>query len=458
MSILGRVKAREHITVSLPFWPSHAEIPKSDASEQIQYKPYKMSMLMNGRKFVEDFTYTLERDFTSPSGEPAAWAPDHPKRWGQERAKIRLDGTATTPTLSFDDRFVAVGVDEELHVFDVATQERLQVLTDGELIETVKFAPGFVENSDGKDTRYVLASQGGDEKTMVILWELDEQGKLAAKTIHEQEHRLCFEGELGSFSPDGKTMIFISQNETTQDETREAASLPCVNLWNIETRSFRHKLLGHTGSITWAAMSPDNKLVASVAWDGTTRIWDASSGSCLHVLGPFGGQLWNGAFSPDQKYLAINQGNPKTHVHVYDIAAEQPVSRFDGLHRSARSLSWSHDGTMLASGADEGTLCIWDPYTGEERMRWCLAFDDLLMRRFATTRAVQFVDGGRKLVFQIREGTVEVYDFESNLKQQFTRGVGVKIDKCPISEMVCSSDSKFVVVPDMDGFLRIWDL
>lgn len=113
---------------------------------------------------------------------------------------------------------------------------------------------------------------------------------------------------------------------------------------------------------------------------------------------------------------------------------------------------------MLASGADQGTLCVWNPYTGEERVRWRLAFDNILMRGFATTRAAQFVDAGRKLIFQIREGTVEVYDFESNLKQQFTRGPEDKIDNCPISQMVCSSDSKFVVVPDMDGCLRIWDL
>ena len=73
---------------------------------------------------MENFIYALERDFTSTSGEPAAWAPGHPKRWGQERAKIRLDGAATTPTLRPDDRFVAVGVDEEVHVFGVATQER----------------------------------------------------------------------------------------------------------------------------------------------------------------------------------------------------------------------------------------------------------------------------------------------------------------------------------------------
>ncbi|KAE8412357.1 WD40-repeat-containing domain protein [Aspergillus pseudocaelatus] len=352
-------------------------------------------MSMNGRKLVQNFTYGLEHDFVSPTGEPAAWAQGHPKRWGQERAKIRLGGNASTLTLSPDDRLVAVGVHGEIRVFDVALQAPLEVLTDEERAEIVQFAPGVVDSRDGKHARYLLASQGGDnENPRVILWELDD--------------------------PDGKTMVFFSQNETTQEESREAATLPCVNLWNVETRSFRHHLLGHTDRIMWAAMSPDNRLVASAAWDGTAR-------------------LWSGAFSSDQKFLAVSQGNPRTYIHVYDIATGQPVSRFDRLHMATRSLSWKLDGTMLACGADDGTLCIWDPYTGEEQMRCLLIV-------------------GRKLVFQIREGTVEVYDFESNLKQQFTRGVEDKMDRCPVSEMVCSGDSKFIVVPDMDGSLRIWDL
>ncbi|KAK6824375.1 hypothetical protein RU639_005215 [Aspergillus parasiticus] len=392
-----------------------------------------MSMFMDGRKFVQSFTYGLERDFVSPAGEPAAWAPGHPKRWGQERAKIQLGGIASTPTLSPDDKLVAVGVDGKILVFDVATQAPLEVLTDEKRVESVQFAPGVVDSRDGKCARYFLASQGGsDENPQVIIWELDEQGKLVATT----EPRLSFEGELGSFSPDGKTLVFSAR---TRQPKRKAAKLQHF-------------------PIMWAAMSPDNKLVASVSWDGTARVCDAWSGSCLHVLGPLGGQLWSGAFSPDQKFLAFSQGDPRTYIHVYDIVTGQPVSRFDRLHMATRSLSWRLDGTMLACGADDGTLCIWDPYTGEERMRWCLAFDDFLMRRFANTRAVQFIDGGRKLVFQIREGTVEVYDFERNLKQQFTRGVEDKIDRCPVSEMVCSGDSKFVVVPDMDGSLRIWDL
>jgi WD40 repeat protein len=208
----------------------------------------------------------------------------------------------------------------------------------------------------------------------------------------------------------------------------------------------------------WAAVSPDNLQVASISWDGTARIWDASSGACLHVLGPFGGQLWCGAFSPDAKYLAISQGNPKTYVHVYETGTGHPVSRFEGFRRAAHSLAWSPDGTMIACGADRGELCIWDPYTGKERMRWRLAFDNPLMSRFAMVRKVQFVDGGRKLIFQISEGTVELYDFESNLKKQFTRRAEDKVDTFPRSEMVCSGDSRLLVVLDVDGVLRLWDL
>lgn len=474
---------------------------------------------MNERKFLQQYTYALEYDFTSPSGEPAAWAPGHPKYWGQERAKIRLDGKASTPAFSPDNKLVAVGVDEDIHVFHVTTQERLEVLRGHTgLVGTVQFATGLVHNPENQnDTGYLLVSESDAENNqMVILWVLDEHGKLAtlrerkermvdadtlaAKAlqplvsaltadygwhpaemaigaldqgvrnalrngirIHEQEDKLCFEGQLASFgspafSPDGKTFIYLSQNKTTQSGPREAGALPCVNLWDVESRSPRHQLLGHKDAIMWAAMSPDNLLVASIAWDGTARVWDASSGACLHVLGPFGGQLWCGAFSPDGKYLAISQGSPKTYIHIYEISSGRPVSRFEGFHRWARSLAWSPDGSIIACGADHGELCIWDPYTGLERMRWRLAFEDPMMRVFAMIRGVQFVDSGRKLIFQINEGTVEVYHFESNLKQQFTRRAEDRIEECPGSGMVCSGDSRLLVVPDADGVLRLWDL
>jgi hypothetical protein len=68
------------------------------------------------------------------------------------------------------------------------------------------------------------------------------------------------------------------------------------------------------------------------------------------------------------------------------------------------------------------------------------------------------MDEGRKLVFRIREGTVEIYDFESNLKQQFTWRSEDNIQQCIWGYMACSGDGKLMVVPEADGFLRIWNL
>jgi WD40 repeat protein len=432
---------------------------------------------MNERKFLEQYVYALERDFTSASGESAVWAPNHPKYWGQEMATISLNKNASTPTFSHDDKLLAVGIDEDIHVFHVATQERLQVLRRHTgVIGTVEFAPCTIDNLQRQsDTRYMLVSEGDVEQThMVILWELDDHGKLVSMKKREgksiiadateaKEDRLCLQGHLASygssaFSPDSKTIIYMSHNETTQSRPREAVSLPRINLWNVESRRLQHQLLGHEDTIMWAAVSPDNLQVASISWDGTARIWDPNSGVCLHVLGPLGGQLWCGAFSSDAKYLAISQGNPKSYVHVYTTGTGQPVSRFDGFHRAAHSLAWSPDGTMIACGADRGELCIWDPYTGKERLRWRLAFGNPLMSRFAMVLKVQFVDGGRKLIFQINEGTVELYDFESNVKKQFTRRADDQVDRFPRSKMLCSNDSSLLVVPDVDRVLRLWNL
>lgn len=144
--------------------------------------------------------------------------------------------------------------------------------------------------------------------------------------------KLCFKGELASlggsaFSPNSKIMIYISQDETTHIEYREAASLPCTNLWDAERRSLRHQLFGHTDSMIWASTSPYSIPVASITLHCTPRVWDANSGVSLHTLAPFGGKLWSGAFSPCRKYHATSQVGSRCYIHVYDIGTGQTVSQ-----------------------------------------------------------------------------------------------------------------------------------
>lgn len=144
------------------------------------------------------------------------------------------------------------------------------------LVRKVQFAAGLFHNpKDQSDTRYMLVSESDAEDTqMVILWELDKRGMLVpsranrengvdansliatalqpsvsklttdygwdpaeeaisaldqqmrnafcyAIKLHKKQNRHCFKGQLASFgssafSPNSKTMIYLSQNKTTQ--------------------------------------------------------------------------------------------------------------------------------------------------------------------------------------------------------------------------------------------------
>ena len=47
------------------------------------------------------------------------------------------------------------------------------------------------------------------------------------------------------------------------------------------------RLLGHVERVTGLAWSPDRKILASASADGNVRLWDASTGLELGVLGEF---------------------------------------------------------------------------------------------------------------------------------------------------------------------------
>ncbi|CAK7210787.1 hypothetical protein SBRCBS47491_000897 [Sporothrix bragantina] len=414
--------------------------------------------MVNQREFLEWFTGEIEQDFLSATGEPLPWAPGHPKQGASADATIHLgQETQSTPALSCDGELLAVGVGNGVHIYKVATQERLAVLQGHAAeVESVHFSSQTAE-----DGGYLLASHSGvilNDNSQVILWHLDSNGT-------SSESLATFDAQLGlwgssAFSHDGKTLIVICQNESTQfddDEgvSRDASSLPYIDLWSVQDKMTQHSLRGHTDAIQCVSMSSNGKLLASAAWDGTARIWDAATGSCLRILGPFdGGQLWSVAFSPDGTHVAISQESPKGRVHVCELSTGETVSTAN-FHMWTRSVAWSPDGDKVACGADPGTIAVWDPYTGEEKRRWALKFDDFGMGTMAQPRAVRFLGKG-KIVFQLNEGTVYAYDFEGNQKYRFGREPEDKQDKFPRAEMVWSE--RIVVVPDTRGVLRLWNL
>jgi WD40 repeat protein len=70
------------------------------------------------------------------------------------------------------------------------------------------------------------------------------------------------------------------------------------------------------------------------------------------------------AWSPDGTLIASGADNRT--VRLWEARSGQLVRTLEGHTHSVQSVAWAPDGQHLASGADDNTVRLWDSMTGEE--------------------------------------------------------------------------------------------
>lgn len=103
-------------------------------------------------------------------------------------------------------------------------------------------------------------------------------------TTHRRRHNVSFDdagfGGFGStsFSSDGRIFLYHTKNKSTQSGMRPPEELPHVVVMDFFSGTELHRLYGHTDAIMWSAISPNNEHMASIAWDGTMRMYSTQTG------------------------------------------------------------------------------------------------------------------------------------------------------------------------------------
>src|SRR5579859_465186 len=144
-------------------------------------------------------------------------------------------------------------------------------------------------------------------------------------------------------------------------------------IWNIPGFTQQTDFMRHTAAILSGSWASDGQTIATSSEGGVVRIWNASSGQELHGY-YLDAQLPLRAlaFAPSGNTLAV--GGDDGIVRLWSgLACQQQQQggfgnqcmdtpqRLTAHHGIIRTLAWSLDGRLLATGGDDGTLAIWYP-------------------------------------------------------------------------------------------------
>jgi WD40 repeat protein len=111
-------------------------------------------------------------------------------------------------------------------------------------------------------------------------------------------------------SPDGHWLATVGQGNV---------KVSCVMIWDASTGKHSQTIEGSGRRLFDGAFSPDGRWIAAGGQDEAVQVWDAATGKECHVLRGHAGEVQGVVFSPDGRFLASCSGyNGRGEIKVWD--------------------------------------------------------------------------------------------------------------------------------------------
>jgi WD40 repeat protein len=232
----------------------------------------------------------------------------------------------------------------------------------------------------------------------------------------------------------------------SRDSTRlaTAAGDGTFRVWDTSSGQQLQVFRGRETHAGIADLSPDGRRLASAEVRGSTiRVWDVDSGreiaSCLH-----GQRVTGGAFSPLGDRLVTVEDYPSNVLRLWNLEGSGGATVMRGHGNQVTQVTFSPDGTRIASCARDSTVRLWNGVTGD-------LIATLEGQRGWVTHA-RFSPDGKRLASAAQDHTVRIWDAATGAPVAVLDG-----HTDAVHAVGYSPDGKTIVSAARDGTVRLWD-
>jgi WD40 repeat protein len=247
------------------------------------------------------------------------------------------DGPVTGVAVNADaTRLVSCSADKTAKVWTLAAGAKPGE-GKGMLLKLPAAASGVALSPDG---RRVATTVAGEKSSNVHVFDAASGKELLVCTEHAGAIRAL------GFLADNRTLVSAGADKSVR-----------LSDMNVLTT-----FDGHTGGVTAMAFHANGTQAVSGGADKTVKLWDLTKGAVVKTFGPLPEAPRAVAFNRAGTQLGAAAGK---NVTVWTIADGKEVRKLE-YPAEVAGLSFSADGTRLATGAADSEVRVWDLASGQE--------------------------------------------------------------------------------------------